>query len=253
MLIERLPPILQEIKEIQVIYDTTEPELQRIKEKIMDNCNSQFIQTADIKGIRRFEEILNIPKKESDSLEIRRNRVLIKWNQQVPYTLRAVQRRLELMCGGKENFEFIVDNDKLEIRLVLKEEVWTITKEVMQFLEEAVPLQFELLCNHLWDLILKVSVLSKTIYYFRFNPLHTEEIRRLNGTNFLDGKYQLTGYKSKKRSDNYPLKIMNMHTIKQEVRIPMKLTVWRKWGQLDGTNYLDGTRTLAAEKFEYEE
>lgn len=297
-----MPDTLKEQKLYQVLFRSEEIQLEKLKNQVKEAYQNQFINSANARGIRRYETLLNIPHIEDDDLELRRNRILIRWNQQPPYTLRVVKRQLELMCGGKDNFDFIIDYDKLEIQLVLQETVWDITKEVMQFLEDATPLQFELLCNYLWNLILQVKILNKTKIYLSFNPLHAEKIRRINGTNLLNGVYLLTGCKSKKRMDNYPLQvttmqtakqkiryktfyyyqcnntklqtnilaktiiyswfnplqdyllqIMNMHIIKQEVKIPVKLTVWRKWGQLDGKNQLNGTRTLAAEKFEYKE
>lgn len=61
--------------------------------------NNEFIQTADTDGLRRFEKMLGIISYPEESLDIRRNRILAKWNDELPYTINALKKKLDIVCG----------------------------------------------------------------------------------------------------------------------------------------------------------
>lgn len=59
----------------------------------------QFVQTATNNGISRWESILQIIPKGTDSLSDRKFRILTRLNEQLPYSYRMLQQQLETLCG----------------------------------------------------------------------------------------------------------------------------------------------------------
>lgn len=138
-------PILRNLKEFREIAKTEEPELRYILEAIDRTLNNMFINTADEIGIRHFESMLGIYPEAGDSLEMRRFRVLAKWNDNVPYTFKELYNRLLSLCGGdissfdiQENFE----EYWLEVQTHLS--VSGAFEEVAEMLEQMVPANLEL-------------------------------------------------------------------------------------------------------------
>lgn len=102
--ISYLPQYVQEYKEIQCILEGETPEIQKLEDETEIVKNNQFINYCDEKGIAKFEEILHILPNAQDSLSARKAKVIAKWNDHLPYTYRALARKLESMVG-KGNFQ----------------------------------------------------------------------------------------------------------------------------------------------------
>ena len=108
-MIEYLPHILREYREYKGIADGQQwlfALLWAAMERVLMN---QFIETADEVGIGRWEKILNITPKGTETLEERRFRIKSRVNQaQLPYTYRALQIYLSSVS---EDFETVVDHN----------------------------------------------------------------------------------------------------------------------------------------------
>ena len=59
----------------------------------------QFVTTAPLRGIERYEMIFNLIPKDTDTLDVRRARILAKMNAQLPYTIRMLRQQLTAICG----------------------------------------------------------------------------------------------------------------------------------------------------------
>lgn len=94
-----LPPYIQEYKEIQKIMQAENPELQTLCDTSETMKDNQFITTCDETGISFFEKLLGITASSEDTLESRIQRVLVKWNDQIPYTYRVLIQKLTTLCG----------------------------------------------------------------------------------------------------------------------------------------------------------
>lgn len=97
-----LPVYEKNYKELKSIQEALDPEIYGesgayTAEESLDN--DLFILSASAQGISRFEKILKITPASTDSLEARRARVLIKWNNRVPYTMRVLISKLNNICG----------------------------------------------------------------------------------------------------------------------------------------------------------
>lgn len=116
-LLGHLPPFIQEYMEIREIMKTENPEFQLVEDESEIIKNNQFIQSCNLTGISKFEKLIGIVPSADDTLESRINRVLVRWNDTVPYTWKTLLNKLDTLCGGSDNYEIIrkLDEHKLEI------------------------------------------------------------------------------------------------------------------------------------------
>ena len=98
-LIHYLPPFVQEYVEIQEIMKTEQHETDLLWIATEGVFADQFIQDATINGVSRWESMLGISPKGTDTLDERKFRVLSKLNQELPYTLRKLEQVLTTLCG----------------------------------------------------------------------------------------------------------------------------------------------------------
>ena len=114
-LLGHLPPFIQEYMEIREIMKTENPEFQLVEDESEIIKNNQFIQSCNLTGISKFEKLIGIVPSADDTLESRINRVLVRWNDTVPYTWKTLLNKLDTLCGGSDNYEIIrkLDEHKL--------------------------------------------------------------------------------------------------------------------------------------------
>jgi hypothetical protein len=86
--------------EFDLLADIENSELNKVKQAIDDLLNDQFIETATEYGIAKREAILDIIPYGDDTLETRRFRVVGKWMNRLPYTMRMLQERLDALLGA---------------------------------------------------------------------------------------------------------------------------------------------------------
>lgn len=133
-------PVLRKLKEFREIAKAEEPELRYILEAIDRTLNNMFINTADEQGIKHFESMLGIYPEAGDSLEMRRFRVLAKWNDNVPYTFKELYNRLLALCGGDiSSFDIIEHFNEYWIEVQTHLGVSGAFEEVTDLLEEMLP------------------------------------------------------------------------------------------------------------------
>ena len=106
-LLGHLPPFIQEYMEIREIMKTENPEFQLVEDESEIIKNNQFIQSCNLTGISKFEKLIGIVPSADDTLESRINRVLVRWNDTVPYTWKTLLNKLDTLCGGSDNYEII--------------------------------------------------------------------------------------------------------------------------------------------------
>ena len=90
---------IQNIEEFKAIADAVDPEIADIKDEIKNLIDDQFIETATEKGIARREKMLKIQPFSDDTLNTRKFRVGVKWNNQVPYSYRQLEKKLFDLVG----------------------------------------------------------------------------------------------------------------------------------------------------------
>ena len=114
-LIARLPTLMQKYDEIIKITDSQNPEFDLIWEIEQWMRRNLYIITAEEYGLRRYERLLGIIPMDGESWQARRNHILVRWNQETPYTFRFLVGLLEMLTDG--NFEVIPNFDKYEMEI----------------------------------------------------------------------------------------------------------------------------------------
>lgn len=99
-LMSYLPYVLRDYTEIQAILVGQQPELDQAWEAAETLLDNQFIVSAEGLGLSRWEKILGITPKGTDSFTDRRFRILARWNEELPYTIRQLRAILETLCGS---------------------------------------------------------------------------------------------------------------------------------------------------------
>lgn len=96
----------------KVIIDN--PEFRFVAGNCRKVLNNTFIMYCDKDGIQRFEKLLNIVGSDNESLEFRQSRVMVRWNDSVPYTLKALTNKLIAMQGNND-IQIILEGYKILI------------------------------------------------------------------------------------------------------------------------------------------
>lgn len=122
-LIDYLPPFVQNFKEMSAIMDTEQPEFELAWQNAENTLADQFVTTATINGVKRFEKIYNIIPKATDTLEERRFVILSKKNEKPPYTMGALINVLNALCGEGGYTLYMNTNDyEVVVKLALGNE-----------------------------------------------------------------------------------------------------------------------------------
>lgn len=98
-LINHLPLFLQEYRELTAIMETEQPEINDLWVLAENALTNQLISEANESGVIRWESMLRISPKGTDTLDERKFRILTKMNHELPYTLRKLKHTLTNLCG----------------------------------------------------------------------------------------------------------------------------------------------------------
>lgn len=144
-----LSPIFTDIKDIQAILDANKlytDKLDLLKQRALYNY---FIKTCSLDRLREYEQICGIVSDEELDENIRRERVLLKFNIVLPFTIAKLKEILNSTCGIG-NWKITQDLEKYELQVEVIESYtdmievlqrtlyyiipchirWTITKEI---------------------------------------------------------------------------------------------------------------------------
>lgn len=108
-LLDYLPPFMREYREMQYIMTSEQPESQALCNESERIKNNQFIDHSDENGINRYERMLNITPNSDESLSDRKARIMAKWIDAIPYTMRVLKSKLDALLGS-ENHTETLDN-----------------------------------------------------------------------------------------------------------------------------------------------
>ena len=134
---EYWPLVLQEIEELQKIANTENIEIDELKESVSNLIDDQFIETATEKGIRRRERLLGITPSRLDDLEYRRFRVLVCWNDRLPYTYRVLKNRLDQIF--KDNYKLEILHDQYLLIIEVNTFNWQIYSNIVEEIRKMAP------------------------------------------------------------------------------------------------------------------
>lgn len=101
-LLEYLPPFLREYYEFKQLCKSCDIEVSSIDKAVDWNFDSAFISDCDATVLSKYERLLGIIPTSSQSIENRRNMVLLQWNTVASMTLSQFISKLQEYCG-KDN------------------------------------------------------------------------------------------------------------------------------------------------------
>ena len=113
-LIEYLPHVVREYAEFQGIMAGQQPEFELAWQAVEELTRDQFLMTAGAAGLSRWEKILQIKPRATDTLEERRFRVLSRLNEALPFTLPRLKELLRTLCG-EGNFSAEIEAGTYEL------------------------------------------------------------------------------------------------------------------------------------------
>jgi hypothetical protein len=115
-LIGYIPTVLKKVRQFQALTYSEQPEIFNLFAEIQTVLNNQFVETSTEYGVKRWETILGIVPKATDSFDARKTKILIRLNEQLPYTLTTFINMLGSLYG--ENFELITNFNEYEMELI---------------------------------------------------------------------------------------------------------------------------------------
>lgn len=137
------PEVILNIDEIKAIYEAEEHTGQDLTKEIEYTDNDIAISTATERGIKRREDVLKIKAQDTDSVDDRRFRVLIKWYDDYPYTLKDLMNRMDNLLG-KGNYTIAVNTDDMTMQCLLELTRRQMYDEFVKLLEDIVPVNIAL-------------------------------------------------------------------------------------------------------------
>lgn len=208
-LIDYLPPFLQEYKELKIINHTEQEEIEQAWEAAEKLLKEPFLLSASTYGISRIEKILKIQALDTDDLETRMFRVLLKLNEVLPYTYRTIKRHLDEICGEAE-YELQVYPDEFTIDAIFEIEERQKLVELGKYLDEVLPANLFLFFAKRSRLEFAAPILYKNILKMRseFYPRANIPYLKYDGTARYDGSVRYSKYKTKKKIELYPIQLL---------------------------------------------
>ena len=119
-LINYLPLFMQKYTDIQKVMEAEQPEIDSAWTATENALADQYIHEATENGVSRWESMLGIPSKGTDTLDERKFRILARSNQELPYTFRKLEQFLTILCGANGYFiELDPANYNIQVKLAL--------------------------------------------------------------------------------------------------------------------------------------
>jgi hypothetical protein len=100
-LINYLPNVIKGVKEYVAILDIAEqPEFESLWASVDHVFDDQFVQSATENSVKRWEKILGLYPKGTDTMEVRKAAILARLNEGLPYSERKLREMLNTICGS---------------------------------------------------------------------------------------------------------------------------------------------------------
>jgi hypothetical protein len=129
---------MKEVREFKWLATVENPELVLLWEKLGEVRSNQFIADLLVNGAERWEKMLKLRPKSTDSIEVRRVRILAKSNAQIPFTHRQLENMLNATYGTKRT-KVTIGYNQYALWVDVLAGVLTRTLEMRTFLRPIVP------------------------------------------------------------------------------------------------------------------
>jgi hypothetical protein len=132
------PENLQNIAEFKEISRVVDKEIAKLQEAINNALKDRFIRQLTINGILRWESILKITPKGTETLEDRRFRISARLFDELPYTMIVLKEKLALLCG-KEGYKVNLEQTKYKITIKVELTAKHQVEEIRKVLAKMIP------------------------------------------------------------------------------------------------------------------
>lgn len=178
MLLDYLPPFMQDIREINKIMTVYDPEMDLLYQYVLDILNSMFVLETNEFTITLYEDMLGVVPKLTDSLQKRQADILAIYNYILPFTYENLILLLNSMCG-EDGYTIDLNYKKFLLSIELSIQNAYLFDSVMQTLEKVVPMNilFELTIDYnVWSDLLD-NTWSQASNYTWSNIRESEELK----------------------------------------------------------------------------
>ena len=183
-LLNYLPPVLREVLEFQVINGANEPEIYLAWDAITRVLANQFLEDADVDGVKIWEKELRLYPKDTDTLEARKARIKAKWNLELPYTLRWLKNWLAGLCGP-DGHSVMLQDYTLDIQLdyTVLPEADRLAREILDMLLTVRPANILLMMTALLQSTggVRLGACTERSVHMGLWPLLTNELESTGG------------------------------------------------------------------------
>ena len=153
-LIDYLPQFIKNYREIQAIMDAEQNSVVDLWCAIENIFNDQYISISTENGIKRWESILGITSIDSDALNERKNKIIMRLGEQLPYTRIFLYNHLENVCGPN-GFCLLIFNEKYRVTVKLSTENSNMRSDVLDLLNRVLPcnLSRNVVIYNTWEIV----------------------------------------------------------------------------------------------------
>lgn len=136
---------INEIRELYAVNDLQESELEQQIDEAEQNMQ---ISSMDINMCRIIEKEMGLKGQDNDTVEEKRFRILGMENEQTPYTVLTLKRRLEQIVGSGM-VDVSISNSTVKVRVALIQK--KMIDHVKNILEDIVPLDMLIDADVMWN------------------------------------------------------------------------------------------------------
>ena len=141
--LEHLPLFIQQFREIRHIMEAENPEFQLVIDESEKIKNKKFIE-RDLSGAFPFQSFGGtLNTFPCDTLGSRVSRIMIRWNEVVPYTYKALVQKLVQLCDGL-NFTINRNFNEYKMEIITHLELSGQVDELQYLLGYMIPVNLEL-------------------------------------------------------------------------------------------------------------
>lgn len=153
-----LPPFMQEYVEMQQLFLAEQPDVQKLEDETEIVKNNQFIQSCNLVGIKKFEDLMKIIPLADDTLDARISRVLTRWNDVVPYTKQTLKAKLDTLCG-ENNYTMTPNFNEYTLDIITHLELSGQVDELDYFLSYMIPANIVLTSRNEMNLMMNAKTI----------------------------------------------------------------------------------------------
>lgn len=119
-LLDYIPQVLKKVRELKLTFQSEQVEVEKLWGALEKALKDQFVVDATEYGVSRWEKILAIAPKATETLDTRKFRILTRLREQLPHTCTTLKQQLKALCGS-DGYSLTLKNEiyTLEVKVNL--------------------------------------------------------------------------------------------------------------------------------------